>query len=296
VQQTSDGGYIVVGEVSLSLFGPSQVCLVKTDSFGDTLWTRTYGGPYDESANSVRQTSDGGYIIAGVTTRFGNGVADMYLMKTTYTGDTVWTRTCGGPNEDRGQSVQQTSDGGYIIAGFTDSFGTGSADGYLVKTNSSGATLWTRTYGGADFDCINSIEQTSDGGYIAAGQTNPIGSIKSDFYLIKTQADGLVSVQGDRKVIPTEFALEQNYPNPFNPVTIVKYTIAGAGGQGPGVSDVKITVCDVLGREVAVLVNERKAPGNYDVTFDGSRLSSGIYIYRMIAGGFVQARKMLLIR
>jgi hypothetical protein len=79
-------------------------------------------------------------------------------------------------------------------------------------------------------------------------------------------------------------------------LTIIKYTIAGGGGQGPGVSDVKITVYDVLGREVAVLVNERKAPGNYEVTFDASGLSSGVYVYRLTAGGFAQARTMLLIR
>ena len=92
-----------------------------------------------------------------------------------------------------------------------------------------------------------------------------------------------------------QFALEQNYPNPFNPKTSIKYTIGGAGGQGPGVS-VKVAVYDLLGREAAVLVNERKAPGTYQVSFEGSGLSSGMYIYRLTAGSFVQTRTMVLLK
>ncbi len=100
----------------------------------------------------------------------------------------------------------------------------------------------------------------------------------------------------DLSVAPLTFNLSHNYPNPFNPSTVIKYTVGGAGGQGPGVSDVSLVVYDVLGREVAVLVNERKAAGTYEVTFDGSGLSSGSYVYRMTAGSFVQSRKMTLVK
>jgi hypothetical protein len=96
--------------------------------------------------------------------------------------------------------------------------------------------------------------------------------------------------------VPTNFALFQNYPNPFNPLTIIKYTIAGAGGSGLGARNTSLVVYDVLGREVAVLVNERKQPGHYEMIFDGSRLSSGVYFYRMEAGTFVSTRKLLLVR
>ncbi len=95
-------------------------------------------------------------------------------------------------------------------------------------------------------------------------------------------------------ILPWSFALEQNYPNPFNPLTSIKYTIAGSGG--PGVSDVKLTVYDLLGREVAVLVNDRKLHGSYQATFDGSGLASGMYIYRLKVGAFVESRTMLLLR
>ena len=85
------------------------------------------------------------------------------------------------------------------------------------------------------------------------------------------------------------FNLSQNYPNPFNPTTLIRYTIAGS-------KEVKLGVYDILGREVAVLVNERRGPGSYEVTFDGSGLSSGVYVYRLIVGNFVESRKMVLMK
>jgi predicted GH43/DUF377 family glycosyl hydrolase len=95
---------------------------------------------------------------------------------------------------------------------------------------------------------------------------------------------------------PKRFVLAQNYPNPFNPVTNIGYSIGGVGDQGLGASNVRLVVYDILGREVAVLVNERKAPGTYEVKFDGSGLASGVYFYRLTAGTLVQTRKMMLVR
>ncbi len=148
VQQTTDGGYIIAG--STYSFGPGtpdscNVYLIKTDASGDTLWTRAYGGAGCDEGYSVQQTTDGGYIIAGYTNSFGAGNGDIYLVKTDASGDTLWTRTFGGPDRDEGASIQQTADGGYVVAGRTYSFGAGDADVYLVKTNAQGDTSWTRT-------------------------------------------------------------------------------------------------------------------------------------------------------
>jgi hypothetical protein len=189
VQQTSDGGYIIAGFTS-SFGAGGDVYLVKTDSLGDTLWTKTFGGSFGDEAWSVRETSDGGYIIAGSTNSFGAGLSDAYLIKTNSLGDTLWTKTLGGIDYDFGNSVQQTSDGGYIVAGVTESFGAGLYDAYLIKTDSLGDTLWTKTYGDSGWDYGNSVQQTSDGGYIIAGSTNSFGVADNEVYLIKTNSFG----------------------------------------------------------------------------------------------------------
>jgi len=185
VQQTSDGGYVVAGSTYLG--NEWQVYLIKTNGFGDTLWSRTYGGAEVDGGYSVKQTTDGGYIVAGETYSFGNG-AQVYLVKTNATGNTLWTRNYGGTLQDFGYSVQQTQDGGYIVAGETYSFGNG-AQVYLVKTNATGDTLWTRNYGGTDDDYGESVQQTSDGGYIVAGYTRSFGD-SNQVYLINTNASG----------------------------------------------------------------------------------------------------------
>jgi hypothetical protein len=190
VQQTADGGYIVAGVAQSFGAGSWDFYLVKTNSLGDTLWTRTYGGSGSDVAYSVQQTTDGGYIVAGYTYSFGAGGGDFYLVKTNSLGDTLWTRTYGGSNSDQAQSVQQTADGGYIVAGYTSSFGAGLTDFYLVKTNSQGDTLWTRTYGGSSYERGYSVQQTADGGYIVAGITSSFGAGSVDFYLVKTNSLG----------------------------------------------------------------------------------------------------------
>ena len=190
VQQTSDGGYIVVG--TTYSFGPgySGIWLLKTDASGDTLWTRTYGDTYYDYGWSVQQTPDGGYIVGG-TGALGTGGYDFYLVKTDSSGDTLWTRGYGGTSDDYGRCVQKTSDGGYIVAGYTESFGAGDFDVYLVKTDSSGDTLWTRTCGGSDREYGRSVDQTSDGGYIVTGETKSFGTGSNyDVYLVKTDSSG----------------------------------------------------------------------------------------------------------
>ncbi|MBL7191850.1 hypothetical protein ISS30_09140 [bacterium] len=129
---------------------------------------------------SVQQTSDSGYIIAGYTTSYGAGYYDVYLIKTDALGDTLWTKTFGGNSGDGGSSVQQTSDGGYIIAGYTGSYGAGYADVYLIKTDANGDTSWSQTFGGSDWDYGYSVQQTTDGGYIVAGYTYSYGAGSRD--------------------------------------------------------------------------------------------------------------------
>ncbi len=190
VAQTTDGGYIIAGKTRSYGAGSYDVYLIKTDSIGDTLWTRTYGDTCSDVGSSVVQTTDGGYVIAGRTKSFGVDSSDVYLIKTNSTGDTSWTRTYGGTGNDYGYSVAQTTDGGYIITGSTSSYGAGLSDVYLIKTNSSGDTSWTKAYGGTYRDVGRSVVQTTDGGYIIAGWTCSFGAWLSDVYLIKTDSIG----------------------------------------------------------------------------------------------------------
>jgi len=156
----------------------------------EALWSRTYGESDRDQGWSVQQTTDGGYIMVGCTFSFGAGGGDLYLIKTNALGDTLWSRTYGGSSYDGGFSVQQTTDGGYIMAGWTRSFGAGDNDVYLIKADSLGNTLWSRTYGGADYDLGRSVQQTADAGYIVVGITVSFGAGGSDLYLIKTNALG----------------------------------------------------------------------------------------------------------
>jgi arginine repressor len=192
VQQTSDGGYIVAGWTNSFGADSTDIFLIKTDANGNIIWAKTYGGTSDDRARFVQQTSDGGYIVAGYTYFFGAASFDIFLIKTDANGNVQWAKTYGGTSYDWDYSVQQTSDGGYIVAGWTWSFGAGYDDIFLIKTDTNGNIIWAKTYGGTGYEKAFSVQQTSDGGYIVAGSTGSFGVGGGDLFLIKTDANGNV--------------------------------------------------------------------------------------------------------
>jgi hypothetical protein len=175
--QTSDGGFALVGDTSPNLLGsPRDIWLVKTDAYGVMEWNRTYGGASYGYAYSLIVTSDGGFALAGCTTSFGAGHEDFWLVKTDEDGDIMWNQTYGGEKYDCAYALVETSDGGYTIAGYTNSSGGGEEDVWLVKTDSNGNMVWNQTYGEGS---IRALVQTSDGGYALAGGAR---LVKTDTY------------------------------------------------------------------------------------------------------------------
>jgi len=190
VIQTSDEGYALAGYTDSYGAGGWDFWLVKTDSSGNMEWSENFGGTGSDRAYSVIQTSDEGYALAGYTDSYGAGGEDFWLVKADSSGNEKWSKTFGGENDDEAYSVIQTSDGGHALAGYTDSYGAGGEDFWLVKTDSSGNMEWSENFGGTGSDMACSVIQTSDGGYTLAGYTGSYGAGMYDFWLVKTDSSG----------------------------------------------------------------------------------------------------------
>lgn len=186
VQQTSDEGFILVGSSHPSA-DDSIVWLVKTDSQGNIIWDKKFGGEDDDYGSSVKQTNDGGYIIAGRTWSFGNGKGNIWLIKTDNDGIMVWNKTFSHSGWDYSNDVIQTVDNGYIIAGFTGE--PGEADALLIKTDEFGNLEWELTFGDSGEDGAYSVAQTLDGGYIVSGYMFTEEN-NEDVWLFRTDGNG----------------------------------------------------------------------------------------------------------
>ncbi|PNX48874.1 MAG: hypothetical protein BV457_02880 [Thermoplasmata archaeon M9B1D] len=151
-------------------------------------WNKTYGGSAAEEACMVQQTTDGGYILTGYTVSYGGGASDIWLVKTDVAGNQLWTKTFGGSGNDLSRSVQQTSDGGYIIGGQTQSFGNGGDDIWVIKTDASGNILWEKTFGGINDDNCFWILQLPSDDYVLTGDWDLQGA--ADLYLMKLSSEG----------------------------------------------------------------------------------------------------------
>ena len=184
---TSDSGFVMTGRIAktgangnLSL----DIFLIKTNKYGDTLWTRTFGDSLNEKGHSVIETTDGGFLVTGE----GLGLAGYHLIKTDVNGNLLWAKTYQKQGEEYVSVVKQTSDHGFIMAGYT--FG-GNTDMYIVKTDSAGNLLWSKTYGNIYDDYAEDIQQTYDGGYIITGAYSPpVIPIDIDVILLKIDSLG----------------------------------------------------------------------------------------------------------
>ena len=195
IQETSDGGYIVLG--TTQSFGPGgeDIWILKLDSSGSIEWQWTYGGMYLDRGWSIQLTSDGGYIVGGATSSCGTPCSDIWILKLDSSGGIEWQRTYGGNDFDGKPYILEAADGGYIVAASTDSFGAGSGDYWILKLDSSGGIEWQRTYGGNDWDGKPYIQEAADGGYIVAGETCSFGAGPSDIWILKLDSSGGIEWQ-----------------------------------------------------------------------------------------------------
>ncbi|MBL0060243.1 MAG: hypothetical protein IPP40_01800 [bacterium] len=185
IEQTNDGGYVLVGQTLSFGAGDWDIWLVKISGSGDFLWSRTYGTIRDEIGYSVCQTSDGGFAVAG---HYNAGDYQFYLVKTNSAGTQMWARSYGGAGYD--VCVKQLQDAGFILGGITTSYGAGGSDVWIVRTNAIGDTLWTRTFGSTSTDDCQAIFVTESGEYLFAGTTYFVGSGQENFYMIRCDANG----------------------------------------------------------------------------------------------------------
>jgi len=301
-QQTTDGGYIVAGFTWSYGAGGADGWLIKTDENGKMEWNRTFGGTEWDFTYFVQQTSDGGYIVVGCTASYGNGF-NLWLIKTDEKGNENWSKIFGGSGNDVGWSVQQTTDGGYIIAGHTNSYGAGHKDIWLIKTNSSGDMEWNKTFGGTEWEevGVDSVQQTIDGGYIIVGMTESYGAGDWDIWLIKTDAYGDMEWNKTFGGYDTEYGFSVQQTNDGGYI-LTGYTFSY------GLGDVWLIKTDVDGNEEWNNTYARVGGKHYDdgrwvrQTTDGGYIvvgytvppeaeSGDIWLIKTDANGFMEWNK-----
>jgi len=190
VYQTSDGGYIITGRTDSYGNGETDLWIIKTNLFGMEEWSKTLGGSRDDEGYSVIQSNDGSYIVLGRTESSGNGESDIWIMKINSLGNIQWEATFGGPYDDWGFEVQQTSDRNFILIGSIYNMNNGRDDICLIKINPQGKQIWKKEFGGPNMDIGYSVRETIDNGFILLGYTQSFGAGIFNILLIKTDEYG----------------------------------------------------------------------------------------------------------
>ena len=290
VEETCDSGFVIGGYTYSYGAGSSDYYLIKTDSLGNQLWDNTYGETCLEEGMNAKPTVDGGYIIVGRSEIYGAGNTAVYLVKTDSAGCLLWEQYYGGGYWDIGFSIQQTTDEGFLIAGRISTLSNEEHDLYILKTDSAGLQQWFITIGGGGPDAGFSAAETSDGCYIIAGETSSFGAGRYDVYLVKVDADSLITSVNTPgfKMNHTDISLTAT-PNPFNSKTVISFELKDAG-------EVSLIIYDIQGREVRSLVTSHLSLGPHEVVWDAVGLTSRVYFVKLQTGDFSETQKILLMK
>jgi hypothetical protein len=305
VEPTSDGGYITAGYTSstpsgdvTSFQGGNDAWIIKTDAFGGITWQTAIGGQGYDMAKAVKQTTDGGYIITGITNStdgdvsVNKGTTDVWVVKLSPTGSIQWEKSYGGSAGDDASSIFQTLDGGYIVAGqsystdgdITGHHGTLNHDAWVIKIDATGNLQWQRSYGGTNQEYALSIKPTSDGGFIiGGGSASPNGDVTavfggSDCWLVKIDALGNIQWQKSYGGSIHEYFLEAQQT---------------ADGGYIGIATTESTGGDIYGLHGAIdyWVVKLNSAGNiqWQKCLGGSNIDIPSSIFQDFDGGYVAA-------
>ncbi len=286
----NSGNVYVTGSSDSGSAQDDECVTIKYNSSGTQQWLKKYSGPNfgDEIGSIVKVDQQGDIYVAGERNGPGTG-QDYLVIKYNPLGDSLWVRTYNGPGDDTDRifSMELDNSGNVYVTGYSwTGFLPSTADYLTIKYNSSGAQQWLRRYNapGNGTDQAKSIAIDNSGNVYVTGFTS---ASSQDITTIKYSVN--TAIEPISNIIPDNFSLSQNYPNPFNPMTKIKFDI-------PKAFNTKLAVYDILGKEVAVLVNDNLKPGSYEVELNSADLPSGTYFYRLVTDGFTETKKMTLIK
>ena len=343
IQQLADSGFVLVGSKNMDNADNWDVWIIRTDSQSEVLWERTYGGPLSEGGEHAAILPDGGIVVVGYTYSFGVGDRDFWLLRVNAEGDSLWSRTFGSVYSDRGWGMAIAEDSGYYLCGVTDPEGVDEANGWIVRTGPDPvehppeefsrvypedstivesmmvAFAWTRAVDldGDEVIYLLHVESATypfpDPAYYTTTDTtiiveipwptDALDDIHEFTWSVQATAEGdTVDASNGEGVfymeipddadqyweLPTEYTLSV-YPNPFNPSITILYDV-------PHISQVRITIYDLMGREVAQLVNRPMNAGCYQVNWECSSCATGLYMVELRGESHRQITKAMLLR
>ena len=276
-----DDGYIICGYKERGAFGDKDGYLLKIDDAGDSLWAKVYG--YEgrmEEFNDIERVGDGFVVVGYVWRGYYEDDYEMSLMRFDSNGDSLWSRYYGGDGDDRGYGVAVTPDRGFIIVGYTGSYGAGGKDVYIVRVDSVGEVEWEKVIGGVGDETGIDVIVDSDSNYVVAGYSNSF-SADNDVYIIKIGKDVSGVGEDDRRNINSLTITEQN-------LDYIEFEIGITGYAD-------ISLYDIQGRKVDDIYSGY-VNGNKRITYDWKDLSKGVYFIRAEIGDKSITEKVIKIR
>ena len=285
-----DGGWLL-SCVAYFHFGYSvdDIWLLRVDENGNEIWSKYYGSPNNEVIAKIMPLADGGWLLAGTAHPNGPQDPDFYLLRVDANGDSLWGRTYGTLASEWDLSAIVTPDSGCLLAGSVYFAGTENSNWWILKTDADGDSQWSMIFGDSlSGDFVRSLALTPEGNYLIVGESHvgAVGYTDVGVMCLEGPSTGIIPAPFSQ---PFCFMLQKPHPNPFNPATALSY-------QLPASSFVSLRVYDIAGKLVQTLVNGWRDAGSHEATFDGSNLTSGVYIYRLIAGDFAASGKMVLMK